>query len=95
MYADDVQMYTSCNIQDLNSGFENRVWQWAAGNGLSLNPSKSKSIVITRNKLDSVSLPQIAVRKVFDMVRTLWVTQKFTPLHIRMILAKSFLLPML
>ena len=27
------------------------------------------------------------------MLRTLWVTHKFTPLHIRMLLAKYFLLP--
>ena len=133
MYADDVQMYTSCDLYNLNDGIANmnsdlnRVWQWAAGNELSLNPCKSKSILISRQKLDHVCIPQIkmngscvelvdqvknlgiiftkdllwsahintAVGKVYGMLRTLWVTQKYTPLHIRMLLAKSFLLPTL
>ena len=133
MYADDVQMYTSCDLHNLNDGIANmnsdlnRVWQWAAGNELSLNPCKSKSILISRQKLDHVCIPQIkmngscvelvdqvknlgiiftkdllwsahintAVGKVYGMLRTLWVTQKYTPLHIRMLLAKSFLLPTL
>ena len=51
MYADDVQMYTSCDLQNLKYGIANmnsdlnQVWQWAAGNGLSLNLAKSKSIL--------------------------------------------------
>ena len=133
MYADDVQLYTSCSLYNINDGISNmnsdlkKVWQWAAGNGLSLNPSKSKCILITRHKLDHICIPPVemngscielvdqvknlgivftqdlswsahinsAVGKVYGMLRTLWVTQKYTPLHIRMLLAKSFLLPTL
>ena len=36
-----------------------RVWQWATGNGLSLNPSKSKSIYVSRSKFDYSALPNI------------------------------------
>ena len=129
MYADDVQLYTSCSLYNINDGISNmnsdlkKVWQWTAGNGLSLNPSKSKCILITRHKLDHICIPRVeingsfvelvdkvknlgivftqdlswsahinsAVGKIYGMLRTLWVTQK----HIRMLLARSFLLPTL
>ena len=62
MYADDVELYTSCSLYYINDGISNmnsdlkKVWQWAAGNGLSLNPSKSKCILITRHKLDHIHM---------------------------------------
>ena len=52
----DVQLYTSCNFQDYSKSKS-----IAADNGLSLNPSKSRSILITRNKLDNISLSQLEV----------------------------------
>ena len=81
MYADDVQMYTSCDLYNLNDGIANmnsdlnRVWQWAAGNELSLNPCKSKSILISRQKLDHVCIPQIKMNgscvELVDQVKNL------------------------
>ena len=67
MYADDVQMYTSCDLQNLKYGIANmnsdlnRVWKWAAGNRISLNPCKSKIILISPHKLDHVYILQIVM----------------------------------
>ncbi|XP_075163338.1 uncharacterized protein LOC142235973 [Haematobia irritans] len=55
MYADDVQVYISTPkadvdhcVEQLNSDL-NHIYIWAKSNGLSLNPVKSKCIVIGRN----------------------------------------------
>lgn len=54
MYADDVQLYTSCSIDmadqcilSLNRELL-RINTWATANGLSINPRKSKCIVIQK-----------------------------------------------
>ena len=133
LYADDVQLYRSCSATDIIEGTIqvnqdlNAVYEWASANGLSLNPTKSKAIVISRIKLDYRNIPDIMLRnipieyvnkiknlgiifnrdlswtdhinltigKVYGRLRTLWVTQSFTPLKIRMLLAKVYLLPTL
>ena len=96
----------------------NGKWKWT-------NPTKSKSIVITKKKLDVAIFPNIiingcivelvdkarnlgltfnryltwtdhitsTVEKVYGMLRTLWVNQYYTPIKIRLILAKTYLLP--
>ena len=133
LYADDVQIYNSFTVQnvdvcvsEINEDLE-RVYQWARGNGLGINPTKSKSLVISRVLLDVSSIQNIKLNdspikfvheewnlgvvfnknvtwsshitsktgKVDGMLRTLWVTQKYPPFKIRMLLAKSFLLPTL
>ena len=62
LYADDVQLYASCKPQNIDDSIKNinddltKVCQWARGNGLSLNPSKSKCIIITRLKIDYTTI---------------------------------------
>lgn len=58
MYADDVQLYTSTPIELLGEAV-NRVnadlrsiWNWANANGLSLNPGKSKCLVVHSKSLN-------------------------------------------
>ena len=133
LYADDVQLYSSCVPLDINIGIENvnkdleAVRQWACGNGLSLNPSKSQSLIISRLNNNYENLPLMLLNNtvicyvntvrnlgiifnrtlswsdhissvcgnVYGMLRSLWITQYFTPLKIRMLLAKTYLLPTL
>lgn len=59
MYADDVQLYISSTRKSLrnslcrlNDDLE-RIRTWATANGLSLNPSKSKCLIISKNPLSS------------------------------------------
>ncbi|XP_075167731.1 uncharacterized protein LOC142239862 [Haematobia irritans] len=57
LYADDAQMYLAGDINKLQETVRNinldlqRVHQWACANGLSLNPSKSKCILIKKKSL--------------------------------------------
>lgn len=133
MYADDVQLYLgtrACSLDEvvsrINTDLEN-VQVWASANGLCLNPSKSKCLVI--HKRTSGRIPEIDVRlngqrievvkrirnlgivfnstltwsdhvnylvgSVYNRLRTLWSTQAYTPQRIRMLLAKTFLMPSL
>lgn len=133
MYADDVQVYISSpttEIRDcilhLNADLA-IVNSWAKSNGLNLNPSKSKCVVISRQPITlpedipvkiSDSLVNIVCTArnlgvVFDnklswsdhiksvigrsqaLLRNLYVLQKYTPIKIRLLLAKSFLVPTL
>ena len=133
LYADDVQLYLSCkrdqlnfNIGLVNNDLKN-ILDWASGNGLALNPIKSRSIIISRlhdnlSELPIITLNNTAIEivnkvknlgltfnnkltwndhinqtigRVYAMLRCLWVTQSYTPLNIRMLLAKSYLLPTL
>jgi hypothetical protein len=59
IYADDLQIYHTCAvsnfqkcIDDLNLDLE-CVHEWAAANGLKLNPTKSQVIVISRCRVVS------------------------------------------
>lgn len=133
MYADDVQLYLSSNVTDLNSCIEsinvdlNNISIWASKNGLCLNPNKSKSMLFSRRKTalsfenpielnnSRIEFVQTAVNlgitfnsqlswtnhinttvgKVYGMLRNLWAVQTSTPYHIRMLLAKTYLIPVL
>lgn len=133
MYADDVQLYISNKSMSFESAVEklnsdlNLVSRWASINGLSINPSKSKCIVI-RDRLNKspfdpfvhINSERIeivnkaknlgvvfnntltwsdhiiaACGKTFGMLRTLWPLQYCTPLRIRVLLAKTYLVPVL
>lgn len=133
MYADDVQLYISnkkgnldeCTAR-LNQDLQ-RVARWADINGLSLNPTKSKCIVIRKRTQKIIDYPNIFIKnqrieivdraknlgvifnntltwsdhviaacgKTYSMLRTLWPTQYCTPLKIRLLLAKTYLIPIL
>lgn len=133
MYADDVQLYASCNLESMNECVTNinhdlfLINDWALKNGLCLNPKKSKCIVIYKKKIDPSIIPKLTlnglnivsvdttknlgiifnknltwndhinctVGRVYGMIRTLWVTQYFTPYRIRILLAKTYLIPTL
>lgn len=133
MYADDVQLYASCDrnlvancINDINKDLS-AVNAWASNNGLCLNPKKTKCIVFFKKKLDLSNMPHIklngtnidfvetvknlgltfntllnwnnhvnsAVGRVYGMLRILWITQHYTPMNIRLLLAKTYLVPTL
>lgn len=133
MYADDVQLYINCDKKSLSDCVVmlNKdlqcVHDWASKNGLCLNPSKSKCLVIAKRAFDLSILPKVilnnlaiefvdsaknlgiifdrtlswnrhinsTIGKVYSMLRILWITQYFTPQKIRMLLAKTYLLPIL
>lgn len=133
MYADDVQLFIGCNLSTISSCVSKinadllRVSDWAAGNGLILNPKKSKCVPICRTQMETLYQLRIvlgnsqieivssaknlgiifnstlswtdninnATGKTYGMLRTLWINHYFTPLKIRMLLAKSYLLPTL
>lgn len=133
MYADDVQIYLGTTINSLdesvskvNADLEN-VHIWASSNGLCLNPSKSKCLIIhgrtRKNTFDAnvvingqrieivhsaknlgimlnynltwSSHINSAVGATYGKLRSLWATQAFTPKRIRILLAKSVLMPSL
>jgi len=133
IYADDVQVYISSHpnsistcIQNLNCDL-NVISQWACSNGLTLNPSKSKCLIINRCKSNLSIVPEILVGgsaieivdkaknlgiifngslsfndhirqtagRIWSMLRTLWHTQHSTPLKIKLIIAKTYLIPTL
>ena len=59
LYADDVQLYSNYSrneitqaISDINNDLD-QLFKWTSGNELSLNPSKSRCIVISRNKIEN------------------------------------------
>lgn len=133
MYADDVQLYTSCAIGDVNYCIQNinmdlkSVFDWAKGNGLTLNPNKSNALVLYKAKYDTNNLPNIHLNgtiikyvesvknlgiifnstlswnnhinnicgKVYGIMRSVWSTQYFTPQKIKLLIAKTFILPTL
>ena len=133
LYADDVQLYISNKSMSFESAVDKLnsdltlVTRWASINGLSINPSKSKCIVI-RDRLNKLLLMPFvhingerieivnksrnlgvvfnktltwsdhiigACGKTFGMLRTLWPLQYCTPLRIRVLLAKTYLVPVL
>jgi len=133
LYADDVQIYLSCDKTVINNcaiqfNLElSAIKQWADKNGLTLNPSKCKCLVISKRPVDMESVPDILIGndkielvqsaknlgvifnsslsfdnhiratlgKVYGMLRCLWASQSFTPQHIRLLLAKTYLIPVL
>lgn len=133
MYADDVQLYISATIDLLDEAVGklnddlSSIYEWANANGLSINPSKSKCLLIHRKSInrtfdinimlnsDKIGLVSSArnlgiifndtltwtnhvnhiVGNTYNKLRTLWTTFSFTPLHIRLLLAKTYLMPSL
>ncbi|RLU25058.1 hypothetical protein DMN91_003150 [Ooceraea biroi] len=70
-YADDLMIYMDCDpshlaeaIRDLNEDIDN-IWRWAVANGLRLNPSKTKAIILGTsrfiNAIHGGNVPQIVV----------------------------------
>lgn len=133
MYADDVQIYISCDTSEieqcvltLNTELKH-IYEWATANGLSINPKKSKYLVIQKRSTITDHIPDIflgderiervntaknlgiifnknltwgnhinyACGRTYSMLRTLWQTQYCTPVKIRILLAKTYLLPIL
>lgn len=70
MYADDVQLYTSSNVRNvenciLNLNAElNLVFEWARMNRLTLNPKKSQCLVIFKKIYDTSSIPKVSINGV-------------------------------
>lgn len=133
MYADDVQLYLSSSVQHLAEAVDKvnadlqSVYNWASANALSLNPIKSKCLLIrgkssncdfnldlniNKHKINNVSSVKnlglifnntltwnnhinSVVGNINNKLRALWVTQYFTPLKIRILLAKAYLMPTL
>lgn len=132
MYADDVQLYRSCNLNSMRQCIVNinsdlqAVNNWASANDLCLNPAKSKYLVISRKPvnacdirlyIDDVEIElvekaknlgiifnsklsfddhiNLTVAKTYGMLRCLCATQHHTPQKIRLLLAKTYLLPKL
>lgn len=133
MYADDVQIYLSGPLNSINSCVVKlnadlyNIHRWAMANGLVLNPSKTKCIVIHKKSiqpiitgkiiLDSQSISVVSrvknlgvvfnnnlswsdhvnslVAQTYSKLRSLWITQSFTPLNVRLTLAKTYLIPAL
>lgn len=133
IYADDVQLYTSSRIGNLQQCVDNinadldNINSWACSNGLCINPAKSKCILITKrsqfhNTNFSLKINNTIIKfvqsyknlgvifndeltwtthinstsgKVHGMLRNLWAVQTSTPLQIRMLLAKTYLIPTL
>lgn len=133
MYADDVQLYLSSPIDRisecvdrLNNDLES-VNNWARANGLTLNPRKSKCMIIGNNTLSAHTNLNIvlsglnieivnssknlgvifnnrlvwnnhvgaAIGKTYGSLRNVYFCQHYTPPNIRMLLAKTFLIPKL
>ncbi|XP_075150655.1 uncharacterized protein LOC142224753 [Haematobia irritans] len=131
MYADDVQVYLSGNAGSIRDTVErlnndlNRVFNWPKANGILLNPTKSKCLIIHRNKHFHPHAPDIIINdqkvdvvtraknlgvifnsslswknyvnsaagQTYARLRALWFCHSYTPLNIRILLAKTLLVP--
>lgn len=131
MYADDVQLYISSpfesvseNVDRLNNDLQN-IYCWATANGLSINPRKSKCMLIHKKTISApvhedifINTERIGIVKtaknlgivfnsrlnwsdhintlvgqIYTKLRALWSVQYFTPLNVRILLAKAYLVP--
>lgn len=133
MYADDVQVYLNSSKADFENSVEKinsdlcGIDKWAKSNGLCLNASKSKCLIISdktfklpdnvnvnianvpiniapnaknlgvifNNRLTWREHVLSAVGKTNAALRNIYSTQQYTPIRIRLMLAKSFLVPKL
>ena len=70
MYADDVQLYISCTVDDAPNCIRlinrdlHKIYLWASANGLSLNPKKSAVLIIGQPKTFMTYLPPIHINNV-------------------------------
>lgn len=81
IYADDVQLYLGSNENNLEEGVRKmndelqKVLAWASNNSLTLNPSKSKCLMISRKKHNLSNAPPIILHneeiQVVDKVKNL------------------------
>lgn len=66
-YADDTQIYLKCKPEDLSRGINflnedlNRITEWTAFNGLSINARKTQSIIFSRIYFDLSSLSPVVL----------------------------------
>lgn len=84
MYADDVQLYLGCNMKEIDECVRNintdlsNIFDWAAVNGLCLNPRKSKCMLIHRRSqsthFDGVIRLGDASIEMVDSARNLGIT---------------------
>ncbi|XP_075162815.1 uncharacterized protein LOC142235445 [Haematobia irritans] len=132
IYADDVQLYRSSHVSEINECVRKinsdlvKINNWAEVNKLCINPRKSKCIYIRKSDVDdniqglyidntlidyTSSTMNLGIcfnekltwsnhiakvsGKVHAMLRNLWAVQQPTPLDIRMLLAKTYLIPTL
>lgn len=133
MYADDVQVYFSCCVSDLNNALIainndlNEIYTWSCDNKLVLNPNKTKCLVIykkpfpthtlTKLQINSTPIDYVdraknlgfivnntldwnahindAICRTIYKLRTLWHSQRYIPENVRMLIAKTYLLPTL
>lgn len=133
LYADDVQIYLNCGLEKFESCVSKfnedlrRIQNWASANYLSINPTKSKCLVIRPRQSRIIFEPELfinnqriemvpttrnlgiifnqtltwsnhilsATGRTYSMLRTLWNSQYFTPMTIRILLAKTYLMPTL
>jgi hypothetical protein len=72
MYADDVQIYHSAGISDLQKCYDevnsdlHRIFEWAGASALKLKPKKSQVILIHRSR---AQIPQTELYIGFDPIR--------------------------
>lgn len=66
-YADDTQLLTSCNIDSIaptinkiNKDLQNLL-TWANSNGLRINSTKSKCVVVSRRPFETTTLPPVTL----------------------------------
>jgi len=133
MYADDVQLYFSCNISDIDNSIArinddlSAIYNWACHGKLVLNPVKSKCLVIYKTPFNTQTLPKLminsepiefvdkaknlgitfdktltwdkhineAICKTAAKLRALWSTQHLLPVQVRLMIAKTYLMPTL
>jgi hypothetical protein len=102
MYADDLQLYRSSSVENLQQCYEEinedlkRIYEWSNENGLKLNPKKSQVLVINRSK-KLISQPKLfvgqdtikIVNKVVDLGFV--INDKLTPVdHCNKICQKTY-----
>ena len=67
MYANDVQLYRSTCIENIRLCIDSinddlrKIDNWAYANGLCINPSKSKCLLVSRTKR-AIDVPDIIIR---------------------------------
>lgn len=103
IYADDVQLCNSCPLGLVENGACEvnedlyKILNWSQSNGLCLNPTKSKCLVISRTPIDTSYFPQIRLNsepiEFVDSAKNLGITFSKTLKwndHIRLTIGKVY-----